>query len=160
MLPCQKAPGSDGFLPELYQSFPHTLMQRLLEVFLEAHGSGILPPTMREEEICMLLKSSGDESETAGYRPLKMINSDMKILCKVLASRVAIHMPYLVHKDQCDFIPDHCTGMNLWRLSGILSEVQYQEEEITLVAIDLEKAFVTVDWGYLLEVLRVMGFEP
>ncbi|KAJ1130005.1 hypothetical protein NDU88_008363 [Pleurodeles waltl] len=58
-----KVPGGVGIPPEFYQVFSVTIMQGLLEVLLEACKSGIMPPSMREGEICMFLKPGGNGSD-------------------------------------------------------------------------------------------------
>lgn len=54
--------------------------------------------------ISLLLKKDKDPSECANYRPLSLLNSDLKIYAKVPARRIQDHMPLLVHCDQTGFI--------------------------------------------------------
>ncbi|KAJ1208815.1 hypothetical protein NDU88_004198 [Pleurodeles waltl] len=77
-----------------------SLRQRLLEVLLEVLDTEILLQSLSEGKICILLKPGGDEADMAVYRPLTMINSDMKILCKALTAWLTAHMPRLKHEDQ------------------------------------------------------------
>lgn len=98
---------------------------------------------MREGEICLIPKPGGGSQDPVAYRPLTMIKTDVNILCKVLAKRLDPHMGYLAHEDQCGFIPDRSTSMNIRRQAHVLQETQTAPEEMALVSIDLEKAFDT-----------------
>ncbi|KAJ1178326.1 hypothetical protein NDU88_003572 [Pleurodeles waltl] len=54
-----KAPGSDVFPDKFLQTYSTTIVEKLLEVFLEAQRVGILTPTMHEGIICLMLKPGG-----------------------------------------------------------------------------------------------------
>ena len=84
-LPLGKATGSDGFPLEFYKIMAPTVASWLLETFNEARDRHILPPTMREGHIAIILKKGQDSSDPALYRPITVINLDINILCKVLA---------------------------------------------------------------------------
>ncbi|KAJ1172568.1 hypothetical protein NDU88_004413 [Pleurodeles waltl] len=56
-----KAPGGDGFLSEFHQAYSDVLGERLLEVLSEVRTLGILPHTMREGILCLLLEP-GEET--------------------------------------------------------------------------------------------------
>ena len=75
-----------------------------------------------------------------------MMNVDTKILCKVLATRIRPAMKHINHEDQCGFIPDRNTTMNLRRLAHVMREVEDREEEMALVSIGIAKVFDTVEW--------------
>ena len=55
----------------------------------------------------------------------------------------------LVTQDQYGFMPGRVTQMNLWRSAHVMHSVQEVEAAMALAALDIEKAFDTLDWGYL-----------
>ncbi|KAJ1105099.1 hypothetical protein NDU88_002507 [Pleurodeles waltl] len=83
-----KASGSDGFLTEFYQAYLTILGEKILRVFMEENAIGVLPLTMRKGVINLLAKPGGDPEDPSSYRPITIINIDVKILCKVLAMRL------------------------------------------------------------------------
>lgn len=87
-----------------------------------------------------------------------MINSDVEILCKLLAFWLREVIQELVQEDQCGFIPARSTAFNLRRLIRVLHKTVGADCDIELGSIDLEKAFDTVAWHYVMVVLRGKGF--
>ena len=50
--------------------------------------------------------------------------------------------------------------MNLRRLAHVMHETGISLEEQAVVFVDIAKAFDTVEWPYLMQVLAVMGLGP
>ncbi|KAJ1213557.1 hypothetical protein NDU88_001191 [Pleurodeles waltl] len=84
-----KAPGLDGLPVQFYHSYSAVLLPQLLEILHEVRGEGLLPVHMREALIVMLLKPGKEVDNPSSYRPLSMLNIDVKLLTKVLASRLS-----------------------------------------------------------------------
>lgn len=87
-LPAHKTPGLDGFPTEWYAHFHQLLCPFLLHTFNKALEVGILPPTMHEALIILLLKPHKDPLKCDSYCPISLINADVKTLAKVLANRL------------------------------------------------------------------------
>ncbi|KAJ1193066.1 hypothetical protein NDU88_002372 [Pleurodeles waltl] len=71
-----------------------------LEMLTEAYELGRLPESQREAKIVVLHKKGCDPLDVRSYRLLSLLNSDCKLLGKVLANRLLPLMPILVHPDQ------------------------------------------------------------
>lgn len=74
--PPNKAPGPDGFPVDFYKSNVELLapgLNLLLEHCLE---SDILPDSMLEAYMVLLLKPAMDPAECASYRPIALLNMD------------------------------------------------------------------------------------
>lgn len=84
----QKASGPDGLQIEIYKTYGEVLLPRLLEVFNWAAEGGKLPASMSEATIIVLQKEVKNQLETASYRPISLLCSDVKILAKILAKRL------------------------------------------------------------------------
>lgn len=48
--------------------------------------------------MCPIYKK-GDRTDVGNYRPITVLNTDYKILTKVLANRLAESMPEIIHQD-------------------------------------------------------------
>lgn len=84
----QKSPGPDGLPVKIYWHFGRVLLPELLRVLNWSAIGGDLPSSMMESTIIVTPKEGKDSLNPASYRPISLLNSDTKILEKVLAARL------------------------------------------------------------------------
>lgn len=75
-----------GKTPEFYKTHAETLAIGLLEVLSASFKASSLPPSMSRAIIVVVPKPSKDPKLCSLYRPISLLNVDVKILAKVLAS--------------------------------------------------------------------------
>ncbi|KAJ1123979.1 hypothetical protein NDU88_002443 [Pleurodeles waltl] len=119
-----KTPGPDGIPVEICHAYSAGILPQLLGTLHESHRGGLLPKLMKETLIVMLRKPGRVIADPGSYRPLSMLNVDVKLLAKVLAMRIRQVVTHLVGRDQCGFIPGMGTHMNLRRLSHVMHETR------------------------------------
>lgn len=112
----QKSLGLDGLPVEIYKRYGGMLLPKLLKVFNWVAGEEKLPLSMTEATIFVLPKEGKNQLETASYRPISLLCSDVKILAKVLAARLIRIISKLIHSDQTGFIPDRSVNANIRRV--------------------------------------------
>lgn len=88
-----KSPGPDGLPPDFFKKFSDELTPFLCLVLSDSLDSGVLPPSFNQACISLLLKKDKDPLDCASYRPMSLLNTDVKILAKVLAHRWNIISP-------------------------------------------------------------------
>lgn len=54
-------------------------------MFNESLQTGILPPSLRQATISLILKKDKDPQSCSNYRPISLLCADVKLLAKVLA---------------------------------------------------------------------------
>ena len=107
-LPRGKQPGSDGLPYEFYQQFWSLLGSTLLDVFLEAFHSSddtSLTPSQAQGTITLLYKGKGSRADPASYRPITLLNTDVKLLAKTLTDRWAAHLSTVIDSTQTGLPP-------------------------------------------------------
>lgn len=153
LLKNNKSPGPDGLGNEFYKYLKIKLSPYLLKLYNHAYKMSTLPPTLNEATIIVLPKKGKALEEVGSYRPISLLNTDQKILAKILASRLNTVIDKLVHPDQTGFIPNRSSFNNLRRLFNIIYSPKVQQD-LLILSLDAEKAFDHVEWPYLFAVLE------
>lgn len=65
------------------------------------------PPSLNSAFITVIPKPGKDPSLVGNYRPISLINNNLKILTKIMADRISSFINLYIHKDQVGFIPGH-----------------------------------------------------
>lgn len=151
-----KAPGPDGIPIKIYKNYKNMLSVSLLNMCKESLKKGELPISLWNTLITLILKPGKPSPMCESYRPISLINNDVKITAKVLARRLETHLPSIVALDQNGFIKHRQGSHNICRLINII----YAKKEIpdmAIIGLDAEKAFDRVEHKYLFEVLTRFG---
>ena len=100
-----KCPGPDGFSALYYKKFSHVLTPMLTEAFNSLLNNQYFRSETLTAIITMIPKPQSDDSACANYRPISLLNLDIKLLAKVMAFRLNNIIGSLINKDQVGFIP-------------------------------------------------------
>ena len=85
-------------------------------------------------------------------------NTDMKIISKVLSTKIKGVLPYLISSNQTAYVKNRFISKSGRLILDILEIAETLELEGFLVTRDVEKAFDSVDHCFLLQILRKLGF--
>ena len=152
------APGPNALPFEVLKLAPHKWSLVMELVFSsQLHSQPHLSPLQLVSTL-VLLHKKGPKSQAKNYRPISLLNVDVKILTSILAHRLQRHVRDIVHEDQQGFIRRSNIQTNIQRLDDMMHYMKHHSPSSMVALLDFEKAFDRVDHKYLLRVLRHYGF--
>ena len=170
-----KSPGMDGITYELWKYLHQEYKKSLLaseeadqnefsiiklmtSCFNDIQRHGMSEATgFATGWMCPIYKKN-DRNEISNYRPITILNSDYKILTKVLALRLAKVAPSLLHKSQAGFVPGRSIAEQTKLIEMMIDYAEVSEQNGVIVALDQEKAYDKIAHDYLWKVLATLGF--
>lgn len=87
------------------------LSPRLLQLYRECLEAGSLPPLLYEAHVVLLPKPDKDPIYCSSYRPIALLNMDLKILTKMVADRLMKILDHLILPDQTGFMAKKSTDI-------------------------------------------------
>ena len=105
-----------------------------------------------------LLPKKEDASNIKDYRPISLVHSVAKLITKILANRLAGRLDQLVSPNQSAFIKGRFILDNFMLVHHTTKFLHQQKQARILMKLDINKAFNSVSWPFLLEVLKQLGF--
>jgi hypothetical protein len=101
----------------------------------------------------ILLPKKEDPNQLTDFRPISLIHSFAKILTKILELRLAPRMDELIGPAQSAFIRRRRIQENFLYIQGVVKKLHRSKTPAMLLKIDIAKAFDTVSWEFLLDLL-------
>ena len=159
-MPSDKAPGPDGFSGLFFKKCWGIIKTDLMTVI--SHFDSLQTSNLQwlnSANVVLLPKKDGAEG-IADYRPISLIHTIAKIIAKVLALRLGPHMKNLVSNVQSAFIKTRSIHDNFMYVRNLARRLHMRKTPSLLFKLDIRKAFDSVKWEYILDLLQRLGFPP
>ncbi|CAK8577995.1 unnamed protein product [Lathyrus sativus] len=152
------APGPDGFGGCFYQTHWDIIKEDVINDVLEFFSTSWLLPNFNSNTLVLVPKVDNAD-RVDQFRPIALANFKFKIITKIQAYRLGTIMLSLISKEQNKFIHGRlirdCIAITSEAFNILLNK---SINGNLCLKIDMAKAFDTLDWCFLLKVLRQLGF--
>ena len=157
-LSLNKSPGCDGIPADFYKYFWSDIRNFVFDSFVYSFENGYLSLDQRRGILILIPKKDKDIRELKNWRPITLLNTDYKILTKALANRLQKVIPNLIHSDQTGYIEGRYIGENIRTITDLIQYTSLKQCPGILLSIDFEKAFDSLRWSFMLDILKCMSF--
>ena len=94
------------------------------------------------------------------YRPISLLNADLKLISHVLAQHLKKVLPNIINLDQTGYVVKHrFIGFNLRQIQDIIDYADIYKIEGAILFVDFTKAFDSLEWNFMLNTLKHFGFN-
>jgi hypothetical protein len=91
------------------------------------------------------------------FRPITLLNSDYKILARVLARRFGMAMQSCIGPEQTAYLPGREIGDGIFHSQLVATNLALMQQPGALVLLDIAKAFDTIDRSFLVAIICRCG---
>ncbi|KAG7560295.1 Reverse transcriptase domain [Arabidopsis thaliana x Arabidopsis arenosa] len=159
-MPNDKSPGPDGYTSEFYKATWDIIGREFVLAVQSFFATGFLPKGINSTILALIPKKS-EAKEMRDYRPISCCNVIYKVISKIIANRLKILLPKFIAGNQSAFVKDRLLIENLLLATELVKD--YHKDSISTrcaIKIDISKAFDSVQWPFLINVLVAMQFPP
>jgi len=128
-----------------------------MRFLVESHRNGRLAKGINSTFIALIPKVESPQ-RLNDFRPISLVSSMYKILAKVLANRLRSIIALVISGNQSTFVKGRQILDGILVANEVVDDVRKCKKELLLFKVDFEKAYDSIDWTYLDEVMQKMGF--
>ena len=122
-----------------------------------SYDHGELSQSQKEAVITLIQKKDKDRRLIKNWRPISLVNVDVKIGSKAIAKRLEKVLPYIIHHDQNAFVKGRTIFDAVRTVNDVLDFTEMKGFKGIMSAIDFEKAFDSLRLNFLYKSLEVLG---
>ncbi|GAU21871.1 hypothetical protein TSUD_33680 [Trifolium subterraneum] len=152
-----KCPGPDGFNYAFLKKFWELLKGDIRIMFDQFHGNSCLPKSFLSYFVTLVPKVSSPNS-LSDFRPISLLGCLYKLIAKVLAKRLAKVIDKVISSNQSAFIKGRNLVDGVLVVNEVVELAKKTKRECLIFKVDFEKAYDSVDWGFLEYMLVRCGF--
>jgi len=152
-----KCPGPDGIAFGFIKEFWFLLKEDVMRFLLKFHRNDKLTKGINSTFIALIPKVDNPQCLN-DFRPISLVGSLYKIWAKVLANRLRLAIGSVISDTQSAFIKGRQILDGILVANEVVDEARKCKKELLLFKVDFKKAYDSIDWNYLDDVMSKMGF--
>ena len=145
-----KAPGNDGLTAEFYKQWWHLFGVYLVNSLNASYYCGELTNSQKQGIITLILKKDKEKRMVESYRPITLLNVNLKVGSKAITARVSEVLPVIISEEQAAFVKDRYIGDAVRTVADVIQFTKFSNIPGILLSIDFEKAYDSVDHVFVL----------
>jgi hypothetical protein len=157
-LPDGKSPGVDSIPAKFYHEMWDDIDTDIFNFVQESITQCYLLDELNISKIALIPKSE-DRLRIQNYRPISLLNTLYKIVAKVYANRMKPLLHNWILPSQTGFVPNRCILDNIFLAFETIAWTRENQQDLSMLLLDFEKAYDRVNWTFLKEVMAKMGFH-
>ena len=138
-MPNNKSLSNNGLAKEFYEVFWDDLETPLISTFKSAFVKGELSNSQKQAVIKLIEKKDKDKRLIQNWRPISLLNIDLKILSKALANRIKKYLPFLISSNQTAYVEGRFISEGGRLFSDILQVTNFLNIRGLVVTVDIQK---------------------
>ncbi|KAJ0788215.1 putative RNA-directed DNA polymerase [Helianthus annuus] len=152
-----RAPGPDGFNFKFIKHFWDIFEDDFFKVLNEFYVSGTISRGCASAFITLIPKVN-DPVSLNEFRPISLVSAINKVISKVLANRLKKVLGSVISVNQSAFLKGKFILDGPLIINEVINWIKKRKKKAFLLKLDFEKAYDNVNWGFILSVMRQMGF--
>ena len=157
-LPLDKAPGPDGFTGRFYKACWSIIKNDIMVAISAVWSRRLRGLGPLNTAYITLIPKKEDAEQPKDFRPISLVHSFAKLITKLLANQLAGQLNQMVSPNQSAFIKGRFIQDNFMLVQQTARFLHQQKQPRILLKLDISKAFDSVAWPFLLEVMEHLGF--
>ncbi|VFQ84372.1 unnamed protein product [Cuscuta campestris] len=154
----EKAPGQDGFTAAFFKNQWSLVGQDVYEAVAEFFISWKLLKQINHAMIVLIPKTVHNPS-VKDFRPIACLNVLYKIITKILGKRMAPLLSDLIDPAHGAFVQGRSLVDNLLLAQHLIKDYAIRRSTPScMIKLDITKAYDTVSWRFLEDVMLALGF--
>ncbi|KAG7584349.1 Ribonuclease H-like superfamily [Arabidopsis suecica] len=160
MMHPDKAPGPDGMTALFFQKAWITIKSDLLTLVNSFLHEGLFDKRLNTTNICLIPKTERLTRMTE-LRPISLCNVGYKVISKILCQRLKKILLNLISETQSAFVEGRLISDNILIAQEMFHGLRTNQSckgKFMAIKTDMSKAYDRVEWSFIEELLRKMGF--
>ena len=131
----------------------------LLQSLKQAYEKGVMSVSQRKAVITLIHKGKDlPKDELKNYRPIRLLETDYKLLAKCLASRLTKVISNLINEDQVGFVKGRKANSIIRLIDDVVDYLNNEDKPGILLALDYSRAFDSVSKEFIIWSFKKFGF--